>query len=223
MKPPTTDNRARLQRAMAAIDRANARIAQLEQDRHDPIAVVGMACRFPGGGDDPSSLWQALESGVDGVREAPTQRWGQVPPRDPPGIRWAATLDEIDGFDAEFFGISPREATRIDPQQRLLLEVSWEALEAAGLCPQRLLGTQTGVFIGITTLDYQQRVLDQGLDLYSVTGTAPCFAAGGCRTRSACRDRACRSTPRVPPRSSRSTRPATACERVRARWPWWAA
>ncbi|MEM9455613.1 MAG: SDR family NAD(P)-dependent oxidoreductase [Myxococcota bacterium] len=178
MKPSTTDNRARLQRAMAAIDRANARIAQLEQDRHEPIAVVGMACRFPGGGDDPSSLWQALESGVDGVREAPTQRWGQVPPRDPPGIRWAATLDEIDGFDAEFFGISPREATRIDPQQRLLLEVSWEALEAAGLCPQRLSGTQTGVFIGITTLDYQQRVLDQGLDLYSVTGTAPCFAAG---------------------------------------------
>ncbi len=174
----THDYVARLTRAMATLERAHARIGELEQERHEPLAIIGMACRFPGGADDPSALWRALEAGVDGVREAPSERWGAEPPRDPPGTRWAATLDDIAGFDAELFGISPREAARLDPQHRLLLEVSWEALEAAGLPAERLMGTRAGVFVGITTLDYQQRVLDQPLDIHSVTGTALCFAAG---------------------------------------------
>ena len=127
-----------------------------------PVAVIGMACRLPGGIDSPEQLWEALLRGDDLVTEVPADRWDVDEYYDPePGVpgrsvsRWGAFIDDVAGFDSEFFGITEREATAIDPQHRLLLETSWEAVEHAGLDAGddgRLL---TGVFVGLTHFDYQ--------------------------------------------------------------------
>lgn len=148
--------------------------------RTAPIAVVGMSCRFPGGGVDPESFWRALEREVDGVVRIPESRWSTDPTENlPAATRWAGLLDSIDGFDAAFFNISPREALRLDPQQRLLLELSWEALERAGLPPARLLGTRTGVFLGMSSFDYGFMVAESlPIDVYSVLGGLLSTAAG---------------------------------------------
>src|SRR5262245_47240634 len=110
----------------------------------DPVAIVGLGCRFPGG-SGPEAYWRLLLAGGDAVRDVPPGRWDVEGLFDPdpaaPGrisSRWAALVEDIDAFDAEFFGISPREARRVDPQQRLLLEVAWEALEDAGIPPTAL-------------------------------------------------------------------------------------
>ncbi|HEX8700828.1 MAG TPA: SDR family NAD(P)-dependent oxidoreductase [Myxococcaceae bacterium] len=147
----------------------------------EPIAIVGLGCRFPGGAKDPESYWRLLESGVDAVKEIPTSRWpgGRVPAL--AGARWAALLDAVDGFDAGFFGVSPREAAGLDPQHRLLLEVAWEALEHGHQIPDRLVGSKTGVFVGIMSQDYNLRTLAlpaNQLDIYSSTGNGHAFAAG---------------------------------------------
>lgn len=127
----------------------------------EPIAIIGMGCRFPGRADSPERFWQLLRDGVDAIQEIPPDRWlinsfyNSDPAR--PGktyARWGGFLEGIDEFDAEFFGISPRDATRMDPQHRLLLEVAYHALEDAGLAPECLAGTNTGVFVGISTCDY---------------------------------------------------------------------
>ncbi len=117
-----------------------ARVEELEAMRREPIAVIGMACRFPGGADTPEALWKMLEDGVDAVSEVPPDRWDALALYDPDpdatakmATRWGAFLDDISGFDPEFFGITPREAEAMDPQQRLLLEVAHEALERAGI------------------------------------------------------------------------------------------
>ncbi|MGK3959667.1 SDR family NAD(P)-dependent oxidoreductase [Sorangium sp. So ce118] len=148
----------------------------------EPIAVVGLSCRFPGGGDHPDAFWDALKRGVDAIQPIPATRWpADAIPGDLPGTRWAGLLDAVDGFDARFFGISPREATSLDPQQRLLLEVAWEALEDAGHPPERLMGSRTGVFVGMAAQDYQHRIaaLDvQELDVYCATGAWASTAAG---------------------------------------------
>ncbi|WP_437996726.1 SDR family NAD(P)-dependent oxidoreductase [Sorangium sp. So ce185] len=148
----------------------------------EPIAVVGLACRLPGGGDDPEAFWRALEDGVDAIQRIPAARWpDDAIPDGPPGTRWAGLLDSVDGFDARFFGISPREAMSLDPQQRLLLEVAWEAFEDAGQPADRLLRSRTGVFVGMAAQDYQHRVasLDpRQLDAYCATGTLASTAAG---------------------------------------------
>ncbi|WP_438004842.1 SDR family NAD(P)-dependent oxidoreductase [Sorangium sp. So ce321] len=148
----------------------------------EPIAVVGLACRLPGGGDGPEAFWRALEAGVDAIQRVPATRWPEdAIPDGPPGTRWAGLLDKVDEFDARFFGIAPREATSLDPQQRLLLEVAWEALEDAGQPPERLLRSRTGVFVGMAAQDYQHRVasLDpRQLDAYCATGTWASTAAG---------------------------------------------
>ena len=126
-----------------------------------PIAVIGMACRLPGGIDSPEQLWEALLRGDDLVTEIPADRWDADEYYDPePGVpgrsvsKWGAFLDDVGGFDSDFFGISEREATAIDPQHRLLLETSWEAMEHAGLSPARMAGSLTGVFVGLTHGDY---------------------------------------------------------------------
>jgi polyketide synthase 3/4 len=122
-----------------------------------PVAVIGMACRLPGGIDSPQRLWEALLRGDDFVGEIPADRWDADLYYDPePGVpgrsitRWGAFLDDVGGFDSEFFGMTDREATAIDPQHRLLLEVSWDAFEHAGLDPAAMSGSQTGVFVGLT-------------------------------------------------------------------------
>ena len=158
-------------------------LTELRQERdellrklNEPIAVIGMGCRLPGGGNDPESFWAALLQGVDAVAEIPRQRW---PPGTPqptiPGTRWAGLLEQIDQFDARFFGISPRESQSLDPQQRLLLEVAWEALERAGQPTEQLAGSRTGVFIGIMSLDYRDWMATTnatGQDAYAATGNA---------------------------------------------------
>lgn len=155
--------------------------------RPEPIAIIGMGCRFPGGVNDPEAYWQLLQSGQDPITEVPPERWDVETyfDADPsvPGktyTRHGGFIDNVDQFDPNFFGISPREATAMDPQQRLLLEVSWEALERAGYAPQQLRGSQTGVFVAIGTADYAnlQAGRPMGIDAYTGTGSGFCFAAG---------------------------------------------
>ncbi|MEB4212252.1 sulfolipid-1 biosynthesis phthioceranic/hydroxyphthioceranic acid synthase [Mycobacterium sp. 94-17] len=126
-----------------------------------PVAVIGMACRLPGGIDSPELLWEALVRGDDLITEIPSDRWDVEEYYDPePGVpgrsvsKWGSFLDDVAGFDSEFFGINEREATAMDPQARLLLEASWEAVEHAGLSPASLAGSRTGVYVGLTHLDY---------------------------------------------------------------------
>ena len=164
------------------IKELESRLGALERDRKEPIAIVGIGCRIPGGGLHPEGFWQTLKEGTDAVRAIPADRWPpEALPEEQPGIGWAGLLDAVDGFDAPFFEISPREAVSLDPQQRLLLEVSWEALENAGIRPDRLIGSNTGVFLGISSLDYRERVASRSLeqqDVYAVTGNAQSTAAG---------------------------------------------
>jgi acyl transferase domain-containing protein/NADPH:quinone reductase-like Zn-dependent oxidoreductase/acyl carrier protein len=136
-----------------AIRRLRAEKEDLDLIASDPIAVIGMGCRFPGGGDSPEEFWTALRDGRDGVTAIPEGRWKDAAAL-PLQLRRGAYISEIDGFDAAFFGISPREAQLMDPQQRLLLEVTWEALWDAGIDPGSLAGTDAGAFIAIYNNDY---------------------------------------------------------------------
>ncbi|MDT5224025.1 MAG: polyketide synthase 5, partial [Mycobacterium sp.] len=120
-----------------------------------PVAVIGMACRLPGGIDSPVQLWEALLRGEDLVTEVPPERWDIDEYYDPePGVpgrshcKWGAFMDNIGDFDPEFFSIPETEAIAMDPQHRLLLETSWEAMEHAGLTPGQMADSLTGVFIG---------------------------------------------------------------------------
>ncbi len=178
-----------LQQAVMVIDQLEARIAALEAAKVEPIALVGMACRFPGGGADPERFWAALRAGVDAIGEVPAARWDATAWWDPDpaaagkmNTRYGGFLPEVETFDPLFFGISPREATSLDPQHRLLLEVAWEALENAGLAPRQLVGSATGVFIGTSQNDYFLRKMracsSREIDAYDGTGNGFCFGAG---------------------------------------------
>nr|VFK64743.1 MAG: Acyl transferase domain-containing protein [Candidatus Kentron sp. UNK]VFK71219.1 MAG: Acyl transferase domain-containing protein [Candidatus Kentron sp. UNK] len=138
----------------------------------DAIAIIGMGCRFPKA-KDPDEFWQILKSGVDAISEVPTTRWTPTEK----SVPWGGFIDDVDQFDPVFFGISPREAESMDPQQRLLLEIGWEALENAGIAPDSLAGTQTGVFIGISTHDYAEYLPTVGSNLYFQTGNTFSIAA----------------------------------------------
>jgi acyl transferase domain-containing protein len=143
----------------------------------EPIALIGMGCRFPRAGD-PEAFWRLLRDGVDAVTEVPADRWDAAA-AGTAASRWGGFLEGVDRFDAGFFGISPREAERMDPQQRLVLEVVWEALEDAGIVPGALAGSRTGVFLGISSSDYHRLVYgDIGrVNAYNGTGTALSIAA----------------------------------------------
>jgi len=154
-----------------------------------PIAIIGAACRFPGGANDLESFARVLRAGTDAVGRVPSDRWDADayydPDSDAPGkmhTREAACIDQIDQFDADFFGISPREAAHLDPQQRLLLEVAWQAFENAGLPPDRLRGSRTGVFTGLMYGDYVVRALREngveGIGAYLGTGGTFSATAG---------------------------------------------
>lgn len=164
-------------------------LAEKEVDHtHDPIAIIGMGCRFPGGADSPSQFWELLEQGRDAITEVPSWRWSLDELYDPDphakgkvATRWGGFLEAPESFDAAFFGIAPIEAVSMDPQQRLLLEVTWEALEDAGIAPIRLNGSKTGVYIGLCNSDYGQIVMNDspaGLDAYFATGASHSVAAG---------------------------------------------
>lgn len=156
----------------------------------EPIAILGVGCRFPGGANSPEQFWQLLKDGVDAISEVPKDRWDIASFYDPdpnaPGkmyTREGGFIRDVDRFDAAFFRISPREAIALDPQQRLLLETSWEALESAALSPAGIYNSNTGVFIGISSNEYLN-VLNEASavtgehELYLATGTAPAVAAG---------------------------------------------
>jgi acyl transferase domain-containing protein/acyl-CoA synthetase (AMP-forming)/AMP-acid ligase II/acyl carrier protein len=151
----------------------------------EAIAIIGLGCRFPGA-KDQDAFWQMLRNGVDGITEVPANRWDLQqfydPERATPGkmnTRWGGFLEDVDQFDPYFFGISPREASRMDPQQRLLLEVAWESLENAGIAVDRLAGSQTGVFVGISGIDYARLQFSDPsyIDAYAGTGNAHSIAA----------------------------------------------
>ncbi|MBI1357396.1 MAG: SDR family NAD(P)-dependent oxidoreductase [Acidobacteria bacterium] len=168
---------------------AGASAAPADAALSEPIAILGMGCRLPGGVTTPEEYWRLLADGVDAIQEAPAERWDVDAYFDPdpsaPGktnTRWGGFVDGVDRFDAAFFGIAPREAVSMDPQHRLLLEASWEALERAGIPPRRLGGSLTGVFVGISTTDYGQILSSRNdlgaIDPYTGTGNSLSVAAG---------------------------------------------
>ncbi|ELS04099.1 polyketide synthase family protein [Xenococcus sp. PCC 7305] len=150
----------------------------------EPIAIIGIGCRFPGA-KNPQAFWELIRDGRDGVREVPKSRWDinsyyDCDPSKPgkTNTRWGGFLEDIDYFDPQFFSIAPKEAVTMDPQQRLLLEVAWETLEDAGQIPETLRGSKTGVFIGIGTHDYSIMMWQQPVsEPYATTGTGNCIAA----------------------------------------------
>lgn len=154
----------------------------------EPIAIIGIGCRFPGDANSPEDFWKLLTQGVNAITPVPQDRWHirafYNPDPVKPGktyVRFGGFIKDIDLFDAGFFGISPREASRMDPQQRLLLEVAFEALEDGGISPERIAGSNTGVFIGISTSDYggiQTAVSERRLiSAYTNIGLGLCISA----------------------------------------------
>lgn len=155
-----------LEEANAEIDRLRAQLAASEgaSAEREPIAIVGMGCRYPGGVRTPDDFWELLSSGRDILRDIPGERWDVEAHYDPevtvPGkmyVRQGYYLDDIDQFDPQFFGLSPREAKSLDPQQRMVMEVTWETLEHAGIAPSSLKGGKTGVFVGQYWDDYSSQ------------------------------------------------------------------
>src|SRR3954471_5738470 len=192
MNAALPDRRSIITEALRKIDDLSARLEIAEQGDTEPIAVVGMGCRFPGGVNSPAQYWQLLNDGASGIVRVPAERWdadayysadqtvpGTICTREGGFL----TSWKPDEFDAEFFGMSPREAAGMDPQQRLLLEVAWEALENGGITAQAIRGTQTSVFVGLTMNEYSHLAVagqsrPEDVDPYVAFGNAPNFAAG---------------------------------------------
>ncbi|ECO8340450.1 polyketide synthase, partial [Salmonella enterica] len=174
--------------ALNTIRNMKQRIDALENAQHEPVAIVGIGCRYPGTIQDTASFWDLLDSAGDAVTEVPKSRWDADALYDPnpavPGkvvSRSGGFIDGIDQFDARFFGISRREAVSLDPQQRLLLETSWEALEDAGIPPDSIMNSNTGVFIGQSGQEYWTLAVEGGMDRldgYVATGSSSSVSSG---------------------------------------------
>jgi acyl transferase domain-containing protein/acyl carrier protein len=183
------DYQALLKKAYSALGEMETRLESLEQSTREPIAIIGLGCRFPGDANNSDDFWKLLLEGIDAVSEIPPDRWDvdeyYDPDPDAPGkyySRLGTFLKDIDLFDSNFFRISPREASSMDPKQRLLLEVAWEALEDAGLISKAIAGSRTGVFVGMSNHDYlylQSKINDPAIfDAYSSTGVSHSVASG---------------------------------------------
>ncbi|WP_328338430.1 type I polyketide synthase [Micromonospora sp. NBC_00421] len=177
-----------LKRVTADLHRTRERLREVESQEQDPIAIVGMACRYPGGVNSPEDLWRVVAEGVDTIGDFPTDRgWDTAAlyDADPDAagssyVQQGGFVHDADEFDAEFFGISPREALAMDPQQRLVLEASWEACERAGIDPDSLRGGPVGVFVGCGGQDYWDRltVLPEPVEAYMSTGSSGAVISG---------------------------------------------
>lgn len=175
------------QLAILAIE-LQTKLDAVKRAKTEPIAVIGMGCRFPGGANSPEQYWRRLRDGFDAIAEVPPDRWNVDEYYDPDpdqigkiNTRLGGFLDQVDNFDAEFFGISPREAASMDPQHRVFLEVAWEALEDASVAPDGLARSQTGVYVGISAIDYEKILHASGpanWDIYRMTGVGLNFVAG---------------------------------------------
>jgi acyl transferase domain-containing protein len=167
---------------------AHQHLRDVDERSHEPVAIVSMGCRFPGGVRDPEGLWELLAAGGDAIAGFPQDRgWDldELFDSDPDRAGTSSSHEggfvyDVAEFDPGFFGISPREALAMDPQQRLLLEVCWEAVEQAGIDPQSLRGSRTGVFTGATWSGYAQALAleAEGAEGYLLTGTATSVLSG---------------------------------------------
>jgi len=169
-----------LRRAATELNETRTLLRDAEERWHEPIAIVGMQCRYPGGVTSPEELWDLLRDGGDAITGIPAGR-GWEHGESAAGVSYrGGFLDDAADFDPDFFGISPREALAMDPQQRLLLEASWEAVERAGVDPRSLRGSRTGVFAGLMYADYAARLTSapEGVDGYLGNGSAGSIASG---------------------------------------------
>ena len=190
------------QQLFELLEQVHKKLEAVEREKTEPIAIIGVGCRFPGNVNDPDSFWNLLHEGIDAVTEIPSDRWDIESYYDPDPeaplaayTRHGSFIQQVDQFDPSFFGISPREVVSLDPQQRLLLEVTWEALENAGVPPNQLRNSKTGVYVGICTDDYTSNQIAIGItktltqsskngddvvsvDGYTGTGNARSIAVG---------------------------------------------
>ncbi|MVF11049.1 SDR family NAD(P)-dependent oxidoreductase [Ketobacter sp. MCCC 1A13808] len=184
-----TDTAKLLKQALKELKKSKDSVSRLEKEKYEPIAVIGLGCRLPGGANSPEQLWDLLDKGGDAITEMVDQRWiaDDYYDSDPEAVGKLYTkanglVDDVDMFDADFFGVAPVEATLMEPQQRLLLETTWDSLEHAGIAPDSLMGSKTGVFVGICHMGYSHMQAQSGsledISPYNGTGNAHSVASG---------------------------------------------
>jgi 3-oxoacyl-(acyl-carrier-protein) synthase/SAM-dependent methyltransferase/acyl carrier protein len=182
-----TEELSPVKRALVEIRQLRSELEASRRGPTEPVSILGMAVRLPGGVATPERFWEALAAGEELITAVPPERWDALSyasaDSEQPGTMYdthGGFLADVDTFDAEFFGIHPREASSMDPQHRILLELTWEALERANIDPRTLLNTRTGIYLGITNSDYSRMLLEdpRGIDGYTGVGAAGSIAAG---------------------------------------------